>query len=140
MFKVVNTFKNVAETFNKQTGGAYGQQHTKPTPDYNNAAGSPQNSGVQNVAGMDEEEEEVDVRKEIEEIVAECFPQYELRRNVSPTTIGGQGRGPAVLTTSVTNSGILSTSEGSIILICDIFSEPAPFGRTVTENLSPGRM
>ena len=92
LFKVVNTFKNVAETFNKQTGGAYGQQHTKPTPDYNNAAGSPQNSGVQNVAGMDDEEEEVDVRKEIEEIVAECFPQYELRRNVSPTTIGGQGR------------------------------------------------
>ena len=91
LFKAVNTIKNVAETFNKQNGGAYGQQQTKPAPNFNDPAGSPQNSGTQNVAGM-EEDVQVDVRKEIEEIVAECFPQYELRRNVSPTTIGGQGR------------------------------------------------
>ena len=58
----------------------------------------------------------------------------------TPTTIGGQGREPAFLATSATNSGILSTSEGSIIFICDIFSEPAPFGRTVMENFSPGLM
>ena len=89
LFKAVNTLKNVAEEINKQTGGALGQQ-PKPAPNNGNPAAAPQNAASQNVPEM--EDEEVDVRKEIEDIVAECFPQYELRRNVSPITIGGQGK------------------------------------------------
>ncbi len=88
LFKAVNTLKNVAEEFNKQTGGALGQQ-PKTAPNYGNPAAQ-QNYAPQNDPDM--EDEPADVRKEIEDIVAECFPQYELRRNVSPTTIGGQGR------------------------------------------------
>lgn len=91
LFKAVNTLKDVAETFNKQTGGVFGQQQNKPAPNSSNPAGSPQNSAVQNPHDIYDDEPE-DVRKEIEEIVAQCFPQYELRRNVSPTTIGGLGR------------------------------------------------
>ena len=91
LFKAVNTIKNVAETFNKQNGGAYGQQQTKPAPNFNDPAGSPQNSAQQDDHDIYDDEPE-DVRKEIEEIVAQCYPQYELRRDVSPTTIGGQGK------------------------------------------------
>lgn len=91
LFKAVNTLKNVAEEFNKQTGGALGLQQSSPAQNVNNPAGCPQNQATQNPFD-DDEEVQVDVRKEIEEIVAQCFPQYELRRNISPTTIGGQGR------------------------------------------------
>ncbi|KAF5034135.1 hypothetical protein DSECCO2_599420 [anaerobic digester metagenome] len=56
----------------------------------------------------------------------------------TPRITGGQGLPPAMSIVSTTNLGISFACEGRSIPIRETFSEPAPFGSTVTSNRTPG--
>ena len=56
----------------------------------------------------------------------------------TPIPTGGQGRPSAISMVSRTTSSILSLCDGRSITTLETFSAPAPLGRTVTVNRSPG--
>ncbi len=77
IMKVVGAFKNAADQLNNATTTQKNvEKNTQPS----------------SVPTTENKPSDMNVWQKIEKIVAENFSQYELKKNVSPTTIGGTGK------------------------------------------------
>lgn len=85
-----NDLKNAADQLRNSFGGLVNNTQSAPKPQPKPA--QPQQPEVHDGGTFWDYEDNISITKKLSDILAEKFSQYEVRRDVSPTEIGGIGR------------------------------------------------